>query len=637
MVVGAEGMIDTENLKEALQLYKEHLQVTTKIRSAEQRGNMAMDHALKGQRKAMNLMTRQFQGGGVLGTAMQMLQNMGGMGYQNYTEKNALREKVKGGDATTDEMKQFSLLSQSKTMGMFSKLDKIFEKSFGGDSKWNKMFMGKGKMAAAGIGLGAAGAGVGLGAKIIDSSPLMQQMLKLLNFGIMLILRPIGDFFGMLMRPILILLLRKFIIPFYQTVYPWFLNAANQLNNSTKAIEDIGDGIITSIETSGKYIVGKLEPVMTPDPKTGVDKVTGFKVNSIDEMIKKLPKIITPTAAAQKSDGFIKDYAKKVNLSSSPVVMKPAFVKELEKISKIDNPKNLPALAKNVPPPKAVGGQAMVKVPSPAPVIKASSKAINVALKSIKAVDAVMSLPAQLAIKIGKGGLKLADKAIAAVNAISLNVPSAVGGVVKSAADPMIKPVTGAATKAAQKIAATTAAKMATRAVPIVGQVLLAIDGLGTLIQAVAPKEYTEFNKGVRGAAGSVGIPDWLTEGALDFVGFGEQSTGQQLVGLAETLASPVTGRSNNNGRRGMAIGGMINEEVRGFGKSGQRYVFGEGGSEMVTPMSKMGRSSGGSDSSGVIINVTVNGSIYSDRDMLKFQRTIMKAIETSSTRKAKL
>ena len=45
---------------------------------------------------------------------------------------------------------------------------------------------------------------------------------------------------------------------------------------------------------------------------------------------------------------------------------------------------------------------------------------------------------------------------------------------------------------------------MASRAVPIVGQVLLAIDGLGTLIQAVAPKEYKEFNQGVRGAAGSV-------------------------------------------------------------------------------------------------------------------------------------
>ena len=45
-------------------------------------------------------------------------------------------------------------------------------------------------------------------------------MLKLLNFGIMMILRPIGDFFGFMMRPILIALLQKFIIPFYQTYLP---------------------------------------------------------------------------------------------------------------------------------------------------------------------------------------------------------------------------------------------------------------------------------------------------------------------------------------------------------------------------------------------------------------------------------
>ena len=275
------------------------------------------------------------------------------------------------------------------------------------------------------------------------------------------------------------------------------------------------------------------------------------------------------------------------------------------------------------------------KVPSPAPVIKASTKAVNVALKSIKAVDAVMSLPAQLAVKVGKGGLKLADKAIAAANAVSLGTNAKVANVAKSAASPITKPVAGAATKAVSKIAATTTAKIATRAIPIVGQVLLGIDALGTAIQAIAPDHYKSFNKGVREGGSAIGIPDWLTEGALDFVGFGEQSTGQQLVGLAETLAAPVTGGRNNSGRR-HAFGGMISEEVRGFGKSGRRYVFGEGGSEMVTPMSKMGRRSGGGDS-GVTVNVTVNGNIYSDRDMLKFQRTIMKAIETSSTRKAKL
>ena len=234
----AEQFFNIPNMKEALDLQKKYLQESVKIRSAEQRGNMAMDHALKGQRKAMNLMTRQFAGGGALGQAMNMLQQVGGMGLQNMQDKVALRDKVKSGKATDAEKSQFSMLSQSKSTGIFQKLDKIFDKSFGGNSRWNKMFAGRGKMAAGGMALGAAGAGIGLASKIIDSSPLMQQMMKLLNFGIMLILRPIGDFFGMLMRPIMILMLRKFIIPFYQKVYPWFIKEGVKLGTDITKLLD---------------------------------------------------------------------------------------------------------------------------------------------------------------------------------------------------------------------------------------------------------------------------------------------------------------------------------------------------------------------------------------------------------------
>ena len=229
----------------------------------------------------------------------------------------------------------------------------------------------------------------------------------------------------------------------------------------------------------------------------------------------------------------------------------------------------------------------------------------------------------------------------AATDAISLGTQSKIGNAAKGAVNPITKPVMGVASKAVAKVAATTAAKLATRAIPVVGQVLLAIDGLGSAIQAISPETYTGINTGVREGGKSLGIPDWLTAGAMDFIGFGEESTAQQLYGLGEMGVNALTGggggSSNNKSNRKFAMGGMISEEVRGFGKSGRRYTFGEAGSEMVTPMSKMGRRSGGSDSSGVTINVTVNGSIYSDRDMLQFQRTIMKAIETSSTRKAKL
>ena len=71
--------------------------------------------------------------------------------------------------------------------------------------------------------MGIAGGVMGL-AKIasmaFDMSPAFQQISKLLKFGIMLVLKPIGDFFAFLFRPILLLLLRKFIIPNYQKWMP---------------------------------------------------------------------------------------------------------------------------------------------------------------------------------------------------------------------------------------------------------------------------------------------------------------------------------------------------------------------------------------------------------------------------------
>jgi hypothetical protein len=67
----------------------------------------------------------------------------------------------------------------------------------------------------AGIGAGLLGA-AGLGKMIIDSSPLLKAMFKLLNVGIMLILRPIGDFIGFMLRPLLIEFVKKVAIPAYR-------------------------------------------------------------------------------------------------------------------------------------------------------------------------------------------------------------------------------------------------------------------------------------------------------------------------------------------------------------------------------------------------------------------------------------
>ena len=108
-----------------------------------------------------------------------------------------------------------------------NKLDKFFDsakkqysESRFGQSKAGKAVsvLGKGAgvpVKVAGIAAGFAGA-MGLGKMIIDSSPMLQSMLKLLNVGIMLILRPIGDFIGFMLRPLLIEFVKKVAVPAYR-------------------------------------------------------------------------------------------------------------------------------------------------------------------------------------------------------------------------------------------------------------------------------------------------------------------------------------------------------------------------------------------------------------------------------------
>ena len=55
---------------------------------------------------------------------------------------------------------------------------------------------------------------------IVDSSPMLKGMLKLLNYSVMLILRPIGDFIGFFLRPLIIYFLRSVALPFYKQMRP---------------------------------------------------------------------------------------------------------------------------------------------------------------------------------------------------------------------------------------------------------------------------------------------------------------------------------------------------------------------------------------------------------------------------------
>jgi len=93
---------------------------------------------------------------------------------------------------------------------MFEKLSKL------GD------FLGK-KAVPIGIGIGVAGIFMSIIVKALSASPLFASMMKMMKFMVTLILMPIGTFFGALLRPILIMLLRKFIVPMFSKWMPKML------------------------------------------------------------------------------------------------------------------------------------------------------------------------------------------------------------------------------------------------------------------------------------------------------------------------------------------------------------------------------------------------------------------------------
>jgi len=127
--------------------------------------------------------------------------------------------------------------------------------------------------------LGGAMAGVALIKKgvglAIESSPMMQQMLKLWKFGIMMVFRPLGDFFGFFLRPIFIYLLRKFIIPFYQDYLPLMQQLGMDLGETVV-------GILETIAMGMGYLKRPAREDVSADVEPAEEGTTQWAKNQAD-------------------------------------------------------------------------------------------------------------------------------------------------------------------------------------------------------------------------------------------------------------------------------------------------------------------------------------------------------------------
>ena len=98
---------------------------------------------------------------------------------------------------------------------------------------------------------------------VVQSSPMLQGMLKLFNTSILMIFRPIGDFVGFFLRPIMIYFLRTVALPLYRYLAPimrqWGSTLGNAFVEFLKNPLGMLYGILTSIDW---WQVLKLFPII---------------------------------------------------------------------------------------------------------------------------------------------------------------------------------------------------------------------------------------------------------------------------------------------------------------------------------------------------------------------------------------
>ena len=199
------------------------------------------------------------------------------------------------------------------------KSQSMFSKFFGGSG--GKLLKG---VAVLGI-ISAATMGIfSLVKKIasmsISASPMLQAMLKVLNTGIMFILRPIGDFFGFFLRPLVIYFLRNIALPFYREFMPLARNWGKWLSaplvtllfgeQKNQTPEEIaaetaanqaahGDTVTATYDMSGnaQNFVDEINKLLGIDSGGNVASALSMQI-AIDSFVQDFKDKLAPTIAA---------------------------------------------------------------------------------------------------------------------------------------------------------------------------------------------------------------------------------------------------------------------------------------------------------------------------------------------------
>ena len=432
------------------------------------------------------------------------------------------------------------------------------------------------------------GAFVGLVAvlkKALEVSPMFQQMLKLLNFGIMMILRPIGDFFGFFMRPVLIALLRYFILPWFKVAYPFYRkwgDTLGKLFTGEIGIGEVADLAWESLNTG----IGQLAAVI------GIGGTTGliYSLKQLKDFINAVRTGATPNASGTGGGSG----GSSTTTSSTKTSQLP---NQQTKTPALPKPTTIPSNL-NQAPKASQSTLDRLKAKASADLQKLKDKAVNRGILNLKTPQAMQAWAkankstlmrlASVAGKVGK-----ASPVLAVLHPILSTMGSLYKGIDPEGYQSTIGSVDPNSIEG----------------------MLLAASGLGGFGygQDTLPEMFKTGQAGAHTSGKWNKNKDDTPQWQQDKLNAGQAAADQ----WAKISGVDIP----------MANGGIISEPVIGMGRSGRTYSFGEKGSETVI--------TNGGTTGGITINIqNMSGS---HNDLQNLRKVIMQVMQESNTARGRI
>jgi len=510
-----------------------------------------------------------------------------------------------------------------------------------------------------------------IGKKLFDSSPMLQAMMKLFNTSVMLIFRPIGDFIGGFLRPLMLFFMKNIAIPFYKSAKGLGnigeMYGKQALGFLLKPMETIHAAIVTGLSAVlPDYMLGGKGAVLAAQSYSGVadwQLEQGVKSGAIAEATAELFRTAIGQTGWDPWKGKISELygvgsdngmGMSTGITSQSTQEIGYIDQELE-ISKYrlglskeqrDLFDDMTSYAEEVVRDGEVTKEEFAQLAVLANQAKVRGVDIQKAFYTI--ADNLHTVSETLAVRFRTIGLTLRTKTGGLTAEGKKYV--ATSGALTGASQGELSGIDPAAADAAAMKNVTTTDPL-TRAEKYY-QYLISQGKSESDANRLTKNLYpNEFEAGGRyGGLSKQGIRG--TEAAKTRVGV-DTGTSDYRKNYAEDILAgknPAERIKSNwtyqdpdypegrmiiwsdykDGRlkqtKDYGTGGVINEEIFGVGRSGQRYRFGESGSEIITPMNKAG-------GVGNTININV-GNISKEADFAKLKPLIQRWILEANSRR---